>query len=509
MKYWSVTSAIVLLLGLSLCGAAMATDWWASEVVGYDRLGQGGANNPYADPLAVLGKPSTWMNSSGAPNDPGICAVSMVCPAWNVAPNDGIHGNGEKLITSIQPAGRGNPAGYITVKFAQPVVDDPDNWYGKDFEVYGNAFFVLGGSYVYAASNMEQMIFSAYGGDAMFIEPSPVSVSQDGMTWHTYSNGPYDDEYAPTHAFAWDWVENHWLLDGSGREVELDFTRPVDPALQPADYNYKSCAQAIDMYEGSGGGTAFDLAEIPDDWPKDTNGRKWIQYIRIDGTGGEVDAFSRVSHQIAPASIGEVRKLDNGTHVVLNDVVVSSETYATGRFCYIQQANRSGGIKLIGRVLARGQKLSTVYGDMDTINSEKVILATSVLTEKDDQGQDAVVDMRPLGMPNKAVVGNGLSTKDLLVRTWGKVRSVDADAKSFVIDDGSGQEIMCIAPRTSPSAGDVPNPGDSNWGVTVDSSFTPPAQGQFVTVTGISSNDVNGQGGFTPVVRLRDGDDVQ
>ncbi|MEN6355547.1 MAG: hypothetical protein ABFD83_00525 [Armatimonadota bacterium] len=508
MRYRSVTSAIVLLLGLSLCGAAMATDWWASEVVGYSRLGQGGANNPYADPNAVLGKPSTWMWGSGAPNDPGICAVSMVCPAWNVAPNDGIHGNGEKLITSIMPAGRGNPAGYITVKFATPIYDDPDNWYGKDFEVYGNAFFVLGGSYVYAASNMEQMIFSAYGGDAIFIEPSPVSVSQDGVTWYTYSNGPYDDDYAPTQAFAWDWVENHWLLNSSGKEVELDFTRPVDPAWQPADYNYKSCAQAIDMYEGSGGGTAFDLAEIPDTWPKDANGRKWIQYIKVDGTGGEVDAFTRVSHQIAPTSIGEAKKLDDGTHVVLNDVVVSGETYSTGRFCYIQQSNRSSGIKLMGRVFVRGQKLR-VYGDMDTINGEKVILATSVLTEKDEQGQDVTIDVKPLGMPNKAVAGNGLSTKDLLVRTWGKVTSVDVDTKSFVVDDGSGRKIKCIAPRTAPSESDAPNPGDPNWGVTAKSDFTPPAKDQFVTVTGISSVESDEQGGFVPVVRLRDGNDLQ
>jgi hypothetical protein len=503
MKYQSVNLALALLLGLLICGNAKATDWWASEVVSYSCLGQGGSNNPYADPLATLGKPSTWMNSSGAPNDPDPCAVMMVCPAWNVGLN------GEKLITSIMPAVRGNPAGHITVKFATPVYDDPDNWYGKDFIVYGNSFFVLGGSYVYSASNMENMIFSAYGGDAMFIEPMPVSVSQDGVTWYTFTNGPYADDYAPTHAFAWDWVENHWLKNNAGVEVELDFTRPVDPIWQPGDYGYKSCAQAIDMYKGSGGGTAFDLADLPDLPEDSTIGLKWFQYVRIDGTGGEIDAFSRVSHQISPMSIGDVKKLADGTRIVLNDVVVSSETYAAGRFCYIQQINRSGGIKLMGRVLNRGTILNVVYGDIDTIDGEKVILATSVIIKKDELGNDAVVEVRPLGMPNKAVAGVGLNTKGLLVRTWGKVKSVDAEAKSFVIDDGSGSDIKCIAPRTTPSEGNSPNPGDPNWGVTIKSDFSPPEQDHFVTITGVSSQESDGVGGFVPVVRLRDEKDIQ
>ncbi|MCX8053724.1 MAG: hypothetical protein N3B12_07940, partial [Armatimonadetes bacterium] len=236
MKRQFVVFCLSMLVWLCPCVTTMATGWWASEVVSYSRLGQGGSNNPYADSLAVLGKPSTWMSSSGAPNDPDICAIMMICPAWNVGPN------GEKLITSIKPAGQGQPAGHITVRFTTPIYDDSDNWYGKDFIVFGNPFFVVGGSWVYHDSNMEEMILSPHGGQAMWTEPSPVSVSQDGVTWYSYTDGPYADDYAPTHAFAWDWIENRWLLDSSGNEVELDFTRPVDPVWQLSDYGSKSCA---------------------------------------------------------------------------------------------------------------------------------------------------------------------------------------------------------------------------------------------------------------------------
>ncbi|MCE5322243.1 hypothetical protein LLG46_02885 [bacterium] len=480
--------ALMIALTIALCTSAMATDWYASEVVDSYRLG----NSPYDDPLATLGKPSTWMNNSGAPGDTDPCAVMMICPAWNVGLS------GEKLITTIKSKSSSYAAGYIIVKFDTPVYDDPDNWYGKDFIVFGNPFFVLGGSYVYSGSNMEDMMLSAYGGSAMWVEPSPVEVSQDGITWYTFSNGPYADDYAPTHAFAWDWVENHWLTNSSGVEIGLDFTRPVDPAWTESSFASISCAQAIDMYEGSGGGTPFDLAELPDYSSLATDpvtGMKWIQYIKVDGVGGEVDAFARVSHMIEPMSIGEAKKLDDGSHVVLDDVVVSAATYTVGRYCYVQQENRSSGIKVMGRVLDIGAKIN-LMGDIDTIDGERVIQATSVLAVTDAE----TADVKPLGMPNKAIGNFGLSTTGLLVKTWGTVKSIDSETKSFVIDDGSGCDIKCIAPRSTDDN------DESNWGSIVDADFTAPEVDAFVTVTGISSTE---EGGETYVIRLRSCDDVQ
>jgi len=483
----SLMRVLLLAMVALICAVgAQATDWWASEVIGSSRLG----NSPYDDPLATLGKPTVWMNNSGAPGDPDPCPVMMVCPAWNVG-----WPNGEKLITTIKAASGSMPAGYITVKFNTPIYDDPNNWYGKDFIIFGNSFFAAGGSYVYSNSNMEDVTMSVYGGAGGWWEPMPVSVSQDGVTWYPYTNGPYADDYAPTHALAWDWVENRWLKNSAGAEVELDFTRPVYPGYSKADYNQKSVAAGIDMYCGSGGGTAFDLNELP--LPVDpVTGRKWIQYIRVDGAMGEVDAFARVSHKIDEMSIGAAKKLPDGTRVVLKECVVSAATYEVGRYCYVEHPDRSGGIKVLGRVLERNKHF-IIYGDMDTIAGERVIQATAA-TQVEDRNDPVTA----LGMPNRSIQGYGLNTTGLLIRTWGKVLSVNQGDKSFVIDDGSAVGIKVVPPRDTQAA-------EPNNGVVVHPDFIPPSQNQFVVVTGISSLEADGQGGFVPAVRLRDTNDIQ
>lgn len=477
-----MTRVLLLAMVALICAVgAHAMDWWASEVIGSSRLG----NSPYDDPTATLGKPTVWMNNSGAPGDPDPCAVSMVIPAWNVG-----WPSGEKLITTIMARTSTLPAGYVTVKYTTRIYDDPSNWYGKDFIVFGNSFFAAAGHYVYSDSNMEDVVIDSIDGGGGWWEPMPVSVSQDNITWYSYTNGPYADDYAPTQALAWDWVENHWLKNSAGVDVELDFTRPVTPGYGKASFNGKTAAAGIDMYGGSGGGTAFDLAELP--LPIDpVTGRKWIQYIRIDGAMGEVDAFARVSHQIDEMSIGAVKKLPDGTRVVLKESVVSAATYEVGRYCYVEHPDRSGGIRVIGRVLDR-DKHYIIYGDMDTMGDERVILATAITAIEDNTDP-----VEPVGMPNRNIYGHGLNTAGLLVQTWGRALSVDQADKSFVIDDGSGKPIRCIAPRSTEAA-------EPNNGVAVHPDFSPPAQGHFVRITGISSLERNAEDEVVPVIRLRD-----
>lgn len=481
-----------------LCATGVqATDWWAYEVMDFSCLG----NSPYDDPTAVLGKPTVWMNNSGVPGNTDPCAVMMVCGAWNVG-----WPNGEKLVTTIKAQTATLPAGHITVRFATPIFDDPFNWYGKDFLIFGNGAFATSGSYVYSDSNMEETTISQASGDDEWSEPSPVSVSQDGVTWYSYTNGPYADDYAPTHALAWDWVENRWLKSSLGVEVELDFTKPVDPSVLKTDYDGKTAARGIDMYGGSGGGTAFDLDQLP--LPIDpATGRKWIQYVRVEGAMGEVDAFSRVSRQIGEMSIGVAKSLPDGSRVVLRECVVSAATYEVGRYCYVEHPDRSGGIRVIGRVLDR-DKHYIICGDMDTIGDERVVLATAVTPINDVTGEPIVDAVLPLGMIVRSIGGQGLSATALLVRTWGRVKSVDPADKSFVIDDGSGLEIRCLAPRMTPSEFDSPNPGLAEWGTAVRADFNPPPQNHFVIVTGISSLERNAQDEITPVIRLRDQNSV-
>lgn len=277
--------AFVGAASLIMLPASAADDRFASTLVASS--GPFGPS-PYNDPNAVLGKPTTWVRDQfpapgGTVN--GTVAASMVFAPYNTDPS------GNKLITTL------NGTSFITVKFDTPIVDDPGHWYGKDFIVYGNAFFV-GNGWVYGNTDMDTYTINNGG---VFAEPMQVSVSPDGISWYTYTNGPFADTAYPTQPFAWDSTNKTW-------GAEQDWTKPVNPALTAADFAGKTVAQALGLYDGSAGGTAFDLSE---------SGFSSISFIRVAGvtgfTGGEIDAFSRVGF----ASSGTATAPEPGTLALL------------------------------------------------------------------------------------------------------------------------------------------------------------------------------------------------
>ncbi len=260
----SLMVMVICLLGFALTIPALASPY-ATEIV--DSQGPFG-NGIYGDPNAVLGKPTTdfydsWGNKTSR--------VKMVEAPYNTDVD------GNPLITTL------NTGSYITVKFDHRVEDDPNNPYGLDFQVFGNAFYVGSG---WVTDDSDMNTYSLTGG--IYTEAVRVSVSQDGENWYTYENGPYGDTAFPTHAYEWDSENSQWT------DNEMDFTRPVDPAL--ADILAAggiTVAEAIEMYNGSGGGTGFDLAE---------SGYDWIEYIRVEGSGGEIDAFADISSVPLPGA---------------------------------------------------------------------------------------------------------------------------------------------------------------------------------------------------------------
>ncbi len=257
-----------IFLGLTTVSARADFSPFASEVVDYSSDLTG--SSWYNDPQDVLGKPTTTIPAMwGWPS----AKVKIVEPAA-----------GQDRITTI------NSDSYITVKFDHQVVDDAFNPFGIDFLVFGNAFYATGQS-VNDAANMGSYMIN--GG--LFAEPITVSVSQDGINWYTYANGPFADNYYPTQAYQWDQA----MYDSTGygwTDQEMDFTKPVDPDLQNTLFatGAISAADMIAAYNGSGGGTGFDLAE---------SGLGWIQYIRVTGTGGEIDAFADVAPIPEPATL--------------------------------------------------------------------------------------------------------------------------------------------------------------------------------------------------------------
>jgi hypothetical protein len=259
-------------LSLALTSVIIASPF-ASEVVSSTGLPGDGL---YNDPNAVLGKPTTLFNHGSAAT-PDIRRTKLAEGLFGTDPDGG------KLITTV---GEGQS---LTVKFAQPVLDDPSNWYGLDFLVFGNAFFSAEGV---VDDDTDANTMKLVEAGTAFTEPVKVSVSPDNVNWYTFDNGPYADTLFPTNAYAWDRDAAAWA------DQELDWTKPVNPALTNADFGGLTIADAIDLYDGSAGGTGFDLAE---------SGFASIQYIRVEGVagfaGGEIDAFADVAPVPEPATL--------------------------------------------------------------------------------------------------------------------------------------------------------------------------------------------------------------
>ena len=268
----AIKAFLLCMAAVMLAVPAFGYSSFATELVDYSSSLTG--SSLYNDPYAVLGKPSTNFKNMGF--SPATGRVKLVEPAWNVGLND------EKLITTL------NTGEYVTVKFDHQVEDDPLNPYGIDLLVFGNSFYV-GSNFVSDLSDMEDYMLV---GGAWF-EQLVVSVSQDGEEWYTYDSGPYCDSAFPTQAYLWDSEIGQWT------DTESDFTKPVDPELADTLFaGGMSAADAIALYDGSGGGTGFDLAE---------SGYDWIQYVRVEGldgfSGGEVDAFADVAPVPVPGAI--------------------------------------------------------------------------------------------------------------------------------------------------------------------------------------------------------------
>ena len=185
---------------------------------------------------------------------------------------------------------------YIVVKFDHKVMNDVQNPYGIDFLVFGNAFYNASG----AADNSSDMgTFTTNG--SIFSEDVKVSVSQDGINWYQYSEGPFADGEFPTQGYHWSQVK--FAAEGNGwTDIEIDFTQPVDPSIKETLLNGSNVtvASVIAAYGNSGGGTGFDLTE---------SGYDWIKYVKVESAGGEIDAIADVTHcgdAQHPAPAGDV-----------------------------------------------------------------------------------------------------------------------------------------------------------------------------------------------------------
>lgn len=121
------------------------------------------------------------------------------------------------------------------------------------------------------------------------------------------------------------------------------------------------------------------------------------------------------------------------------------------------------------------------------------IILTAVTLTTPLPAADTPQEPKPICLCNRALGGGqlnsntpgitdgiGVNNIGLLVKTWGTVTYVDTIQKFFYIDDGSKLSDKCgITAATGIRV--------SYEGLAQDNTFSPPTQGQFVVITGISS----------------------
>ncbi len=148
--------------------------------------------------------------------------------------------------------------GEITLQLDTPVLNDPSDPYGINFILFANEFFVESGS-------------GTVNGLFYHTATVLVQVSSDDSTWYTLnpSLAPQAGGLFPT--------------DGSGNPQI-----PVNPSLTLADFTGLNLAGIESLYNGSAGGTGYDLA-----WAEDSNGNSVdlasADYIRIEVQSGVLD----------------------------------------------------------------------------------------------------------------------------------------------------------------------------------------------------------------------------
>ncbi len=242
---------------------------YASAVIAYDNSKSSSWNNP----TTVLGRPT--IDTTGDPlymwED--IVAVLPVFGPW--------------MPDEIYRIGRDTS---LTIMFDRPVENNPLNPCGVDFIVFGNSSQEIGGGQYWLNEDPNSATIQSTN---ILAERGLVSVSQDGIIWYTFTDGPYADDWAPTLGRIYDPENPDPALEANywwGAPTVA--TYPVNPNLEPADFLGKTVAQMAIKFGYSAGGAGFDLGNLNPSLP-------WIQYVRVsywsqEGMTPEIDAFAIV-----------------------------------------------------------------------------------------------------------------------------------------------------------------------------------------------------------------------
>jgi hypothetical protein len=245
-----------LIIGLALASVipALHSQGFADSVISYNPgVGfaiDGGTGLGFTNSLSALGEPS------------------RVTPGQFGGPVDQF--NPPYLREQVVSIGTG---GSLTVHFDPPVLNSAEHPFGLDFLLFGNSgFIIVNGDFTGGGITDGSLFAANEGGETR------VSISSDGLTYYTL-----DPSLTPL-------VDSLFPTDGSG-----DFHLPVNPLLNSSTFNGKGLADFRALYNGSAGGTGFDIS-----WARNSQGQPVfldsIQFVRVDVLRGasEIDGFAIV-----------------------------------------------------------------------------------------------------------------------------------------------------------------------------------------------------------------------
>ena len=228
----------------------------------------------FNNPNNVLGAPARFVNiSAGSWGGVGYSdtyggVVHPAVPAYS----GGLH------LSLISPDDE--EPGYVVIAFDHDVEDDPDNPFGVDFIVFGNAGCTKSTTTgMTALDDPATCRLTAAG----FPEESIVEVAQNpNGPWYGSDKWRTSDGFAPTLGHVYDpanadvnlYSGNQWWGGAT------DPTYPVDPSIDFSDCAGLTLAQLCQRYNGSAGGAGYDLADVSR-LPVNAQGRKWFRYVRI------------------------------------------------------------------------------------------------------------------------------------------------------------------------------------------------------------------------------------
>jgi hypothetical protein len=260
-------SRIVLIAGLTSASLMWAVPLragpWAEVVDSYDPGLSPTAG--FTDPTVALGSPERFTGEGVFPG-----AVTMFNPPF--------------AADEIVSIGEG---GQLTVQFGSPVVDDPAHPFGIDLIIFGNSGFIDGGF----PNGQMTTPATLFGADFATVE-----VSADGANF--FPIGGMADALFPTQGYL-----DVSPFQGTAGNLPTDFRKPMDPSLTLSSFDGLTYADALALYDGSGGGTPIDIAGA---------GLGSISYVRVsvpdDGNAttfnnAEIDAFAIVPE---PGTLGLV-----------------------------------------------------------------------------------------------------------------------------------------------------------------------------------------------------------